>query len=325
MTRVARPADAEQVFQRATEWVARLDSPDCTAEETGAFEDWLAQAPEHVHAWIQADALHREAARLANDPWLRTSAARIPAARAARLWPRVAIAAGICLALGGAWMVALDGNPALQRYTNHTHQPVQQQLEDGSLVTLDAASAVTARMGWRQRRIDVEHGRVQLQVAPSGKPLRVHAGASTIRDIGTTFQVERRDHGVIGVVLLEGEVDVTSRGTEAARHTLQPGQQLEVLASGRIQPGPTLSRAAAESWLQGELVFDATPLQTVVERMNRYSPSPLVISDPRLATLAVSGTFRAGDTGALVSALQLGWSINATRRADGALELHRAR
>lgn len=324
MTRVATHADAEQAFQRATEWVARLEAPDCTAEETDAFEDWLAQDPAHVHAWLQADALHREAALLADDPWLRTSTARIPATRPTRRWPRVAIAAGICLALGGAWMVALDGNPAPQRYTNHTHQPMQRQLDDGSVVTLDAASAVTARMGWRQRRIDVEHGRVQLQVAPSGKTLRVHAGASTIRDIGTTFQVERRNDGVIGVVLIEGEVDVTSRGTQAARRTLQAGQQLEVLASGRIEPGPAVSRADAEAWLRGELVFDATPLQTVVERMNRYSASPLVISDPGLVTLAVSGTFRAGDTGALVSALQLGWSIGTTRRADGALELHRA-
>lgn len=324
MTPVVTHTDADQAFHRATEWVARLESPDCSAEETDAFEDWLAQHPEHVHAWVQADALHRESTRLSDDPWLRTSTARIPAARAPRRWPRAAIAAGICLALGGAWMVALDGNPAPQRYTNHTHEPLQQPLEDGSLVTLDADTTVVARIGWRERRIELEHGRVQLQVAPSRKTLRVHAGTSTIRDIGTTFQVERRGDGVIEVALLEGEVEVTSRGPQADRQTLQPGQQLEVLASGRIQPGPALSRAAAESWLHGELVFDATPLQTVVERMNRYSTSPLVISDAHLATLAVSGTFRAGDTVTLVSALQLGWSIRATRRADGALELHRA-
>lgn len=324
MSPVATHVDPEQAFHRATAWVARLESPDCTAEEADAFEDWLAEDPGHVHAWVQADALHREAAMLADDPWLRTSTARIPAACATRPWPRVAIAAGICLALGGAWMVVLDGNPTPQRYTNQTHQPLQQRLADGSVATLDARTAVTTRFGWRERNVDVEHGRIQLQVAPSSKTLRVHAGASSIRDIGTTFQVERRDDGVVEVVLLEGEVEVSSRGPAATRQTLQPGQQLSVLTSGRIQPGPAVSRTTAESWLHGELVFDATPLQQVVQRMNRYRTSPLVITDPRLTTLAVSGTFPAGDTDALVSALHLGWSISATRRADGAVELHRA-
>lgn len=109
-----------------------------------------------------------------------------------------------------------------------------------------------------------------------------------------------------------------------AQHTLSPGQQLQVLASGKIQPGPQLSsNAAAEAWPQGKLVFDGTPLATVVERMNRYGSTPLVVADPDIADLAVSGTFRAGDAHELLSALELGWSIAGQPRSDGALELRR--
>ncbi|PSD25417.1 hypothetical protein C7E18_21855, partial [Stenotrophomonas maltophilia] len=51
--------------------------------------------------------------------------------------------------------------------------------------------------------------------------------------------------------LLEGAVEVSNGG---AQHTLAPGQQLQVLPSGRFQPGPALSsNAAAEGWLQGQL------------------------------------------------------------------------
>ena len=57
--------------------------------------------------------------------------------------------------------------------------------------------------------------------------------------------------------------------------------------------------------------------------MNRYGRTPLVIADPEIADLAVSGTFRAGDAQELLSALELGWSVAGQTRPDGALELRR--
>ena len=42
-----------------------------------------------------------------------------------------------------------------------------------------------------------------------------------------------------------------------------------------------------------------------------------------IASLAVSGTFRAGDAQELLSALELGWSVAGQARPDGALELRR--
>lgn len=321
----AAQAGQDKVFQRATEWVARLDAADCSAQESDAFEDWLAADPAHVRAWIQADTLHQQAALLADDAWLRASTARVAPARVRPVWPRVAIAASLCLAVGLGWMGATDGNPTVHHHANATGLPQQQRLQDGSIVTLDAGSAVTSRSGWRWRTVELQRGRIQLQVAAASTPLRVLAGNSSIRDIGTTFQVERADDGRIEVALLEGEVEVSSRGPQAARRTLLPGQQLQVLASGKIAPGPAVSRPAAEGWLRGELVFDATPLQTVVARMNRYGSTALLIHDPALASLAVSGRFHAGDADALLSALQQGWSISARPQADGALELHRAR
>lgn len=321
---VAEHTTRDKAFQRATEWVARLDAPDCTAAEHDAFEDWLAEHPEHVRAWAQAEALHQQAALLADDAWLRASVGHAAARPSPRRWlPRLAIAASLCVAVIGGGMIATDGNPGTRHYANDSRVPQQRTLEDGSIATLDAGASLTARTGWRGRRIELQRGRVQLQVAPSSKTLLVQAGNSTLRDIGTTFQVERRSDGRIEVALLEGAVEVTSSGAQANQLLMQPGQQLQVLPSGRIQPATALSQPAVEGWLHGQLVFDGTPLQEVVERMNRYSTTPLVIDDPALATLAVSGSFRAGDAQQLLAALTLGWSITARQRADGALELHR--
>ncbi|HEL2979148.1 TPA: DUF4880 domain-containing protein [Stenotrophomonas maltophilia] len=313
--------DDARLFERASAWVARLEAPDCTPAERETFEDWLAENPAHVKAWMQAETLFQQGVELAADPWLRTAAARVARTPRRRWLPGVAAAAGICMAIGVGWMVALDGNPAPQTYANDSLLPRQQTLSDGSVAMLDAGTTLRARFGWRHRDLVLERGRLQLQVAPSNKVLKLRAGDSTIRDIGTTFQVERLRDGLVEVALLEGEVEVSNG---AAQHTLAPGQQLQVLPSGRIQPGPALSsNAAAEGWLRGQLVFDATPLSIVVERMNRYGRTPLVIADPEIADLAVSGTFRAGDAQELLSALELGWSVAGQTRPDGALELRR--
>lgn len=316
-----RHKDDARLFECASAWVARLEAPDCTADERETFEDWLAENPAHVTAWIQAERLFQRGQALAADPWLRTAAARVARPSRRQRWPAMAAAAGICLAIGIGWMVAVDGNPTPLRYANDSLQPRQQTLADGSVVTLDADTALDARFGWRHRALVLERGRVQLQVAPSSKALQLRAGDSTIRDIGTTFQVERLRDGRVEVALLEGAVEVSSG---SAQHTLAPGQQLQVSPSGRIEPGPALSsNAAAEGWLHGRLVFDGTPLSIVVERMNRYSRTPLVIADPQIADLAVSGTFRAGDAQELLVALELGWSVAGQTRPDGALELRR--
>ena len=313
--------DDTLLFKRASAWVARLEAPDCTTTERESFEDWLAEDPTHVKAWAQAESLYQRSAGLAGDAWLRMATSRAARPSRRRWLPAVAAAAGVCLAIGIGWLGVTDGHPAPQHYSNDTHLPRQQTLADGSIATLDAGTTLTARFGWRRRELALERGRLQLQVAPSSKALRLTAGRSSIRDIGTTFQVERLQDGRVEVALLEGAVEVSSGG---AQHTLAPGQQLQVLASGRIQPGPALSStAAAEGWLQGQLVFDATPLSLVVERMNRYGRTPLVIADPEIADLAVSGTFRAGDAQELLSALELGWSVAGQPRSDGALELRR--
>ncbi len=320
MSRLRHKEDAS-LYERASDWVARLEAPDCTAAERESFEDWLAEDPAHVKAWVQAETLFQQGETLGSDPWLRTAAARVARPARRRLLPSLAAAAGICLAIGIGWMIALDGNPTPQRYANDTRLPRQLTLADGSLATLDAGTTLRARFGWRHRDLELERGRLQLQVAPSSKALQLRAGDSTIRDIGTTFQVERLRDGLVEVALLEGAVEV-SNGT--AQHMLAPGQQLQVLPSGRIQPGPALSSTvAAEGWLRGKLVFDATPLSIVVERMNRYGRTPLVIVDPEITDLAVSGTFRAGDAQELLSALELGWSVAGQTRPDGALELRR--
>ncbi|WP_032969247.1 FecR family protein, partial [Stenotrophomonas maltophilia] len=162
MSRLRHKEDAS-LYERASDWVARLEAPDCTAAERESFEDWLAEDPAHVKAWVQAETLFQQGETLGSDPWLRTAAARVARPARRRLLPGLAAAAGICLAIGIGWMIALDGNPTPQLYANDTRLPRQLTLADGSLATLDAGTTLRARFGWRHRDLELERGRLQLQ------------------------------------------------------------------------------------------------------------------------------------------------------------------
>lgn len=319
--------DTRDGAQRQAEaWLARLDSPECDARERAAFEAWLAQSPEHIDAYLQAERVHALAAALAGDELLR-AAARRERRRAASSWRRpqrwLASAAVLLVAIGAAVLWRPHSPPAqVQQFATAAGELRQVALADGTRLWLDAGSAVETRYG-EERVVELRRGRIQVDVAADpGRPFRVRAGASTIRDIGTVFQVSRRGEAV-DVGLLEGEVEV-SVGTGAERRSsrLRPGEQVAIDPSGRLQPKRPLDLAVAQAWPRGDLVFKQRRLDELLAEMNRYSPVQLRLADPALGALTVSGVFHAGDQDALVAALEQGWSLRAERVGEREIVLH---
>ena len=75
---------------------------------------------------------------------------------------------------------------------------------------------------------------------------------------------------------------------------LTPGQRLTFAAAGP----PSLDRPRMDdvtAWLRGEIMLDDTPLSRAVAELNRYDPARLVISDPQVARLRVSGIYHTGN------------------------------
>jgi transmembrane sensor len=67
-------------------------------------------------------------------------------------------------------------------------------------------------------------------------------------------------------------------------------------------------------WRDGHLVFDNEPLGRVVARMNDYGGDPIVVSDPAVAGLRISGIFQAGHDEAFLKALTSYYGLAVTRR-----------
>jgi transmembrane sensor len=317
------------VLQRAADWQARLKAPDCSAADRDAFERWCAADPAHIDAWLDIAALDEAAAGLGQAPAI--AAAVRPArrgtvhARHRRRWRggvSIAAAAVLMLAIGLVGRLHPFADVATAEYATAVGEQRALTLADGTQVHLDTDTALGVRIDDARRVLEVRRGRVDLIVAADARPLEVQAGRGRLRDIGTRFQVERRDPAVT-VAVLEGAVGVRLTDGTAAETTLAPGQRVGYGERGPLARIESFDLEHAEAWTRGELVFSDRRLDEVLTEINRYTATPLRLADPALGAVRISGVFRPSDTASLLAALDAGWSLHARRTAEGTIELTR--
>lgn len=190
-------------------------------------------------------------------------------------------------------------------------------LQDGSRVYLNTNSRAVVRFDRQARRVELEKGEALFEVAQNAAlPFIVTAGDRQVRALGTAFVV-RRDPQQLAVTLVEGKVAVSGNSSQEIA-TLDPGQRV-TFASG--QP-PRIDRPRLEkitAWQHGQVSLDNTTLADAVSEMNRYNRMQLVIEDPRVAAIRISGVFRAGDSENFVQALVRTYHLQVQDRGSGVI------
>lgn len=185
------------------------------------------------------------------------------------------------------------------------------RLSDGTFVHLNTDSAVTVKFARDARLVELERGEAYFEVAKAPKrPFRVRAGASEFEDIGTAFNVFREAAATV-VTVAEGKVEVLKAGTAQSNAQTPPariadldaGQQATVSATGAITGRATPNLNEILAWMRQEIAFDRKPIGEVAAEFNRYGDVPIVVRDPRIANIAISGNFQARDESAFVAFL----------------------
>ena len=150
---------------------------------------------------------------------------------------------------------------------------------------------------------------------------------------GTAFNIDMSGKKVV-VTLIQGHVVVlnenalaqtlTAPDAPSPRHhavELQAGEQLAALPDKPPVVAPAnIQRVTA--WTQGQLMFDNEALATVVARVNRYTTEPIIIVDPKVASMRISGVFNTGDVSGFVDIVTRYLPVTATETPSGQIELH---
>lgn len=176
-------------------------------------------------------------------------------------------------------------------------QTLTVDLPDGSKASLAPGAALDLAYDHGGRAMRLVRGRAFFDVVPDReRPFTVEAGDRRITALGTRFDV-RLDEGPLRVTLVEGQVSV-ARTVDAADGPGRPvllkaGERLTA-AQGRDVVAPA-DAAEASAWRETSITFEDRPLSEVVAELNRHSAAKLVIEDPKVAALRVTGRFRTGD------------------------------
>jgi transmembrane sensor len=299
----SQPRSGSRASAEAAVWLARLQGDTRTPAREAAFKSWLAADPAHQSAFERATDIWADlpgAAQLLEE---RAPGQRRPPTT---LWQRpiahLALAASVVLAVG-IGIVMLLMRPAA--YSTAVGEQKVATLPDGSRIALNTDSSVEVRYDAEARLIELDRGEAMFEVAHNSmRPFIVRAGNRQVRAVGTSFVVRREGEDVV-VTLLAGKVAVTDvrRGAVKAKPTyLNPGDRLRAPEKGPAQIDVQTADVAT-AWRRGQAMFSDTPLADAINELNRYGGPRLVIDDPRLAGLKVSGVFGTNDTGEFARAV----------------------
>ena len=292
MTHTRRPPPPSTAQDRATamdqalDWLIVLGSP--SAEQTLAFNAWLAADPLNAQAFEQAQAIWDGPQVLLS---AQTLAARPPKvtvlARLRPHWKPLATAAVLILGLFSF------SNLPMRLQADHltvVGERQRLQLEDGSKVLLNTNSAFSSTINDQQRMARLYQGEAFFEVAGNrGQPLEIDAGPvkASVRD--TAFAVRYLD-GVAQVRVQRGDVDLRATRDDA-RVRLSAGESIRIGPNGFERPAK-LDVATDLAWVQGRLVFENCPLSQVLTELRRYYPGWIINNNEQLADVNVTGNYR---------------------------------
>jgi len=273
-------ADTANAEARAIDWLIRQRDPGFT--DWDGFADWLAEAPEHAAIYDAIASLDQDLDAL--PPAHTPSVVIVPAAPrpSRRAWFGGAVAAALVAVVG---LSALNpfGNAGRIETAAGEHRTIE--LADGSKIEINGASVVEIDTD-RPRFARLETGEAMFHVVHrDDDPFVVEAGGAKIVDLGTAFNVVRRNRQTSvavseGVVLYNPDRDkvrvVAGKGIEARDGDAKAPvvQDVDVASIG--------------GWRTGLLVYNGTPLAVVAEDLERTAGMRVRIA-PEAADLSFRG------------------------------------
>ncbi|WP_374405569.1 FecR family protein (plasmid) [Klebsiella quasipneumoniae subsp. similipneumoniae] len=266
-----------QALRSASHWYAVLSGERVSPQQEARWQQWYEQDQDNQWAWQQVENLRNQLGGVPGDVASR-------ALHDTRLTRRH-VMKGLLLLLGagGGWQLwqSETGEGLRADYRTAKGAVSRQQLEDGSLLTLNTQSAADVRFDAQQR------------------PFRVLTRQGQLTALGTEFTVRQQDN-FTQLDVQQHAVEVLLASAPAQKRIVNAGESLQFSASefGAVKPLDDEST----SWTKGILSFSDKPLGEVIATLSRYR-NGVLHCDPAVAGLRLSGTFPLKNTDAILNVI----------------------
>lgn len=284
-------------LEAAIDWLVRLDSGNAQAVDLAQFESWLAASKLNRQAWESLNnTLAPAFAPLANAGAAQAASRALRASGVSHERRRLLRnGSALLVLLGLSSTLAVQRRMPLQGLLSDAYSGTAERrtlsLPDGSLLTLNARTAVDIHFSASLRSLHLLQGELCVQVAADNRrPLEVLTAQGSVRALGTRFSVRQMaEDSLVGVQ--QHSVQVTNRSGQQA--LVSSGQALRfardrlLLLSG--------DQSHVDAWMQGRLDVQNESLGAVVDALRPYRQGLLRISRAA-AQLRVFGVFSLDDS-----------------------------
>ncbi|MEH6592990.1 MAG: FecR family protein [Halioglobus sp.] len=310
----------------ARQWLLKHSSGDISSAEQMDFRAWLESSSENQRAFDDLQLMWSELDQVSDQ--VLAEHGDIPASRPTRTWAVAASVLVTALFAGLLWQwqggdMPAGSAPPPAQYSSQTGQLQTIQLTDGSSIELGAHSSLKTRYSAGQRLVILERGEAYFDVAAdSSRPFVVSTRGGTATAIGTAFTVHAGIDDVT-VTVAEGIVAVSGAEGSTYEQQLKAGHQLSYDPDGSLSAVERIPEDQLSSWRHGRRVFRNAPLDALIYDLNRYSEKLIIVADPRLQNVEVSGVFEDfADTQAVLRAIEQSLPAKVEERSGAIHLLH---
>lgn len=272
--------DIDSIEARAIDWLIRQRDP--AFDDWDGFADWLGADPGHAAIYDAIASLDQDLDAL--PPAAKPMAVTMPTTPrriSRRGWFGGAMAAALVAVIGLSTLNPF-GNANRIETAAGEHRTIK--LADGSRIEINGGSVVEIDKD-RPRFARLEAGEAMFHVVHrDDDPFVVEAGGDRIVDLGTAFNVVRRERQT-SVAVSEG---IVLYNPDRDKVRLVAGKAIEARDDDSKPPAvQDIDVASVGGWRSGLLVYNDAPLAVVAEDLKRTAGM-----DVRVAPAAAALSFR---------------------------------
>ena len=281
---------------------------DCTFAEREEVEKWFNSSEENSRQferlkkiWNNSrtvpDSLHPDFEKawtnIANQTGIKAREAKMPpAVSPVRYLLRTAAAIIILVAIGTLVYTMFLNKPLVTKEYSQEVARKEVQLADGTVITLNRNSSIAfpEKFTSGNREVKLE-GEAFFKVAKDPQhPFIVHANGTTIKVLGTSFNIKIRGNEMVKVSVLSGKVAFQSESQHDKLIQLEKGEQGVFLNTSQYINKQRYTDENFLAWETGIITFNNTSLADAVQVLSEYYGKPIEVN-PELNGRSITVTF----------------------------------
>lgn len=281
-------------------WMADHPQQAALVAEAKEYLDQLVMAEQSPHEVQLAQAEQRLMAVIAGmETPVTTMKPSTGTVRKMKRWIGVA-AAVVVLAVAGLLYLYNTAQDMVQTSFGELRE---QQLPDGSKVTLNANSTITYSKGWdkgSEREVWLK-GEAYFHVSktPAKSKFVVHTDRFDVVVTGTQFNVVNRADKT-NIMLTEGSVTLITH--DGKSHKMVPGDFVEV--NNQEMQKKTGREENVLAWKDKKLIFENTPLHSALEKIEEHYGIKITIGNANIGNRSISAILPNDNLDVLLDALE---------------------